>query len=122
MSGGHFEYRQHHISMIIDELQEVINNNKVEKTEEQLHNMFFFWNTKDADAYFEKYPELKLHSNYSDEVIEEFKKGLHYLKLAYIYTQRIDWVLSGDDSEENFFKRLKEELDEIKRTDNRISE
>lgn len=113
MSGGHFDYKQYQISMIIDELQEVINNNKVEKTKEQLHNMFFFYNTEDADAYFEKYPELKLHSNYSDEVIEEFKRGLHYLKLAYIYTQRIDLVVSGDESEEAFFKRLKEELKEL---------
>jgi len=118
MSGGHFDYKQYQISMIIDELQEVINNNKVEKTKEQLNDMFFFYNTEDADAYFDKYPELKQHSNYSDEIIEEFKKGLHYLKLAHIYTQRIDYLVSGDDSEENFFKRLKEEIDEIKRTDN----
>lgn len=32
-----------------------------------------------------------------------------------IYTQRIDWLLSGDDGEESFHSRLKEELDKLKK-------
>ena len=47
------------------------------------------------------------------EVLEEFKKGLEILKKAAIYTQRIDWLLSGDDGEDSFKRRLKEELDEL---------
>jgi hypothetical protein len=50
---------------------------------------------------------------YSAETIEEFKKGLLALKQAHIYTQRIDWLVSGDDGEESFHKRLKKELDEL---------
>ncbi len=111
MSGGHFDYKQHQISMIIEELEEIIDKNRVEMTEEELKKEYGFGDN--MKEYYEKYPNQKLHYNYSDKVIEEFKKGLHYLILAYIYTQRIDWLLSGDDSEENFFKRLKEALDEI---------
>ncbi len=48
--------------------------------------------------------------NMKEETIQEFKKGLDYLYKAYIYTQRIDWFLSGDDSEETFHERLKEDL------------
>ena len=33
--------------------------------------------------------------------------------MAAIYAQRIDWLLSGDDGEESFKRRLKEELDEL---------
>jgi len=33
------------------------------------------------------------------------------LRKAAIYAQRIDWLLSGDDGEESFLERLKEELD-----------
>lgn len=33
--------------------------------------------------------------------------------MASIYAQRIDWLLSGDDSEDSFKKRLKENLDEL---------
>ena len=49
------------------------------------------------------------------EVLEEFKKGLKILKKAAIYAQRIDWLLSGDDGEDSFKRRLKEELDELEK-------
>ncbi len=47
---------------------------------------------------------------YSDETFEKFEEALVTLKKAHIYTQRIDWLLSGDDGEYNFHERLKEEL------------
>lgn len=34
--------------------------------------------------------------------------------MAQIYTQRIDWLVSGDDSEDSFRERLKEDLEEYK--------
>lgn len=34
---------------------------------------------------------------------------------AAIYVQRIDWLLSDDDGEDNFHERLKEELDALKK-------
>ena len=48
-----------------------------------------------------------------EETLEEFLKGIECLKKAYIYTQRIDWLLSGDDGEETFHERLKEDLDKL---------
>ena len=51
---------------------------------------------------------------YSAEVINEFKIGLEKLKEAYVYAQRIDWLLSGDDGPETFIERLKEDLDKLK--------
>lgn len=50
---------------------------------------------------------------YSKETIKEFKKAVKYLKKAQIYAQRIDWLLSGDDGEETFHKRLKEDLEKL---------
>ena len=44
-------------------------------------------------------------------MLQEISNGLGYLTLAGIYTQRLDWLFSGDDGEDSFFKRLKEELD-----------
>ena len=62
----------------------------------------------------EEYADGKYHLEIEDaEVVEEFKKGLKILKTAAIYAQRIDWLLSGDDGEDSFKKRLKEELDEL---------
>lgn len=54
-----------------------------------------------VDAY---YPD------YTPETIQEFRNAVKILKKASIYAQRIDWLISGDDSEESFHKRLKEEL------------
>lgn len=48
---------------------------------------------------------------YTPETLEEFKKGVKALKKAKIYADRIDWLLSGDDSEKSFHKRLTKELE-----------
>ena len=47
---------------------------------------------------------------YSTKVMNKIKEALPILKKAEIYTQRIDWLISGDDSEESFLERLEEEL------------
>ena len=48
--------------------------------------------------------------NYSEETLKQFKQGLEYLKLAWIFTQRICWLLSGDDGEETFHNHLSSKL------------
>jgi len=48
-----------------------------------------------------------------EHLLTEVDNAIKYLKLARIYTQRIDWLVSGDDSPETFYKRLKEDLDEV---------
>jgi hypothetical protein len=53
---------------------------------------------------------LKNKYEYSEETIKEFKQAVDVLKVAYIYAHRIDWLLSGDDGEESFRRRLKEGL------------
>lgn len=51
--------------------------------------------------------------DYSKETIQEFQNAVQILRKAYVYTQRIDWLVSADDGEDTFHKRLKEELDKI---------
>jgi len=89
MSGGHFDYNQDRIDAVADEVEKLIADN----------------DTSIKDGWGDPVGRF-----YSDETIAEFKKGLHYLRLAQIYTQRIDWLVSGDDGEESFHERLKEEL------------
>ena len=48
-----------------------------------------------------------------DQYIEEFKKAMVCLKMAYVYAQRIDWLVSGDDGEDSFHRRLKNELEKV---------
>ena len=64
------------------------------------------------EYYKNKNGEQVWYDDYSKETLDEFRKGLDILNKAYIYAQRIDWLLSGDDGEESFHKRLKEDLEE----------
>ncbi len=108
MSGGHFDYNQYKIQEIADEVEQLIFDNGREKTPQELKQESW----RDADWY-EKYPEDLYYYKYPDEVIKKFKQGLEYLKKAAIYTQRIDWLVSGDDGEESFIERLNKDLKEL---------
>jgi hypothetical protein len=94
MSGGHFEHKQYTISYIADEVEGMILSNDDTTLDE--------WGC---------YPRGR---GFKPEVIEEFKKGLRVLREAFIYAQRIDWLVSGDDGEEGFLKRLEDELRGLK--------
>jgi hypothetical protein len=49
-------------------------------------------------------------NTYSDEVEAILKRGVHALKVAEIYADRIDCFLSGDDGENDLFRRLHDDL------------
>ena len=109
MSGGAFDYKQYNIAMIADEVEQIILNNGRPKTQEELRDES--WGRD--NSWYEKYPEDLNHYKYPDDVIEEFKKGLDILRRAQVYAQRIDWLVSGDDGEETFHERLKEDLSKL---------
>ena len=92
MSGGHFNYKQHHLLEITEDIDSAIfNNNSEEKNE---------WGDN-------------IGNRYNAETIAEFEKAVKALKLAYVYAQRIDWLLSGDDGEDSFHIRLQAQLKEL---------
>ena len=62
--------------------------------------------------------EVPWFPDYSNETLAEFRRGIAVLKRASIYAQRIDWLLSGDDGEETFNRRLKEQLGKLEETKN----
>lgn len=90
MSGGHFEYNQYRLIEIANEIEQIIINNNV-KT------------------------EFGFSYDFSEDILNEFKKAVEYLRLAEIYVQRIDWLVSGDDGDESFRRRLKEDLSELQK-------
>ena len=93
MSGGYFNYHQSQIWDIAQEIKELIDNN---------HDQ-----TLDEYGY-------QIGKEYGPKTIEQFIKAYDLLVQAYIYTQRIDWLVSDDDGEDSFHERLKEDLKEIK--------
>jgi hypothetical protein len=58
--------------------------------------------------------DYPIGQHYSKEIITEFEVGLKHLRKAIIYAQRIDWLVSGDDGEETFHERLKNDLGELR--------
>lgn len=109
MSGGHFDYLQHRFEWeIIEPIQELIANSGREKTKEELKDDYSWY----GEDRFQQHPEDKFHYKYPDDIIDEFQNAIHYLKMAQIYTQRIDWLVSGDDGEDSFRTRLKEDIEE----------
>jgi hypothetical protein len=113
MSGGAFDYNQYKIGYIADQIEHEIEKSGRPKTREELKEES--WRGSD---WYEKYPEDLNFYKYPDEVIEEFKNAVKHLRIAEIYAQRVDWLLSGDDGDESFIKRLKEDLEKLKNTDN----
>lgn len=89
MSGGHFDYKQHYIADIADEVERVIaQNDSTEKT---------------------RYGD-DVGRHYPPEIIAAFCEGVRTMRRAAVYAQRIDWLLSADDGPEQFFARLAEDL------------
>jgi hypothetical protein len=93
MSGGHFSYKQYEISYMADEIEHIITVNDCEDLDE--------WNQRKGRGY-------------EPEVVERLKEAAKALRQAFIYAQRVDWLLSCDDSPEYFLKRLDDELRSLK--------
>lgn len=51
----------------------------------------------------------------SDETINAMKEAYRQMRIAEIYATRVDRMMSGDDSEESFHERIKEDLAEFER-------
>ena len=92
MSGGHFQHKQWEIGNIADEVEQLIITNDSEELDR--------WGDRKG-------------CHFNPETIEEFKKGLILLRQAYVYAQRIDWLVSGDDGEDSFHSRLKNDLEKL---------
>lgn len=106
MSGGFFSYSQFHIEQIADSIESELNTQGKQKPKEEL------WNRKE---FYEEYSEEKFYPTYPKEIQREMKNAIKFLRIAHVYAQRVDWFLSGDDGEESFIERLKEDLDALKK-------
>ena len=97
MSGGHFNYKQYEIEQIAEEVEQLILDN----------------DSNDLDEY-----GYTKGTHFNKDTINEFRIGLEYLRKAYVYAQRIDWLVSADDGEDSFHIRLKRELEKLNGKEN----
>lgn len=83
MSGGHFNYSYHHLAQFCDQLESDIRNN----------------HKKDQWGYAH---------NFREDVIYELNVILSKAKELTKLMKHVEWLYSGDDSEETFLKNIKE--------------
>jgi len=105
MSGGHFDYAQYRIRDIAESVLELIekNGNKIEQ--DRLEYLRY------GDEYYYEYPE---------DIIDHFKEAYKALRIAEVYAQRIDWLVSGDDGEDSFRRRLVIDFDDLSQDIKRV--
>jgi hypothetical protein len=108
MSGGHWDYLQHRLTYVVEDINEMIDKNGKAKTDDEMEAEPWL-----GPNWYEKYPKDKFHYKYPDEIIEEFKRGARIIAEAEVYMQRIDWLWSGDDGNESFLRRLKDDLQKL---------
>ena len=82
MSGGYFDYRNYEINNWIHQIEHEIKNNDIPNE----------WNHC---------------NNFSQKTLDKFTETVKLLKRAEFLLHQIDYLLSGDTSEETFWKQLK---------------
>ena len=105
MSGGFFNYKQWHTDNIACEIeQEVIKSGKPIPPSK--------WDYCERQEYKETHKQ-PMNYAYSESTLRRMEEAVYALKRAAIYAQRTDYLLCGDDGEENFEERLSKELAEL---------
>jgi hypothetical protein len=96
MSGGYFDYRQYELKEWADDILRIVKRNEkllaVPKGSAPP-----VW----ADGNYSEYTELEL---------EKLKEAVYYLNKAYIYAERADRLICGDDTGKCFLERLEFDL------------
>lgn len=89
MSGGYFNYDQWRLENMADQIDRLIENSD----DETLNDY-----------------SCTRGRGYSPETIARFQETRAALMRAAKMAHRVDWLLSGDDSEESFHRRWDEEI------------
>jgi hypothetical protein len=92
MSGGHFQYDQYKIGKIADDIEEMIIKNDSDE--------------KDRWGDYVGY-------HFTPETIAKFKEAVATLRKAAIMAQRVDWLVSGDDGEDSFYRRWVDDMTKL---------
>ena len=93
MSGGHFDYKDYNLQYIADDIEHIIESNNDNRPDD--------WGGT-------------VGRHYEEATLERLRDAVRYLKIAQIYTHRTDYLLSGDDGEDYFHKRLEREIEGLK--------
>lgn len=115
MSSGHFDYKQFVIDDIADSIEDYLYGHETDDCELQ---DYITGNPNDDDEeaeYVLTHRHTRPNRNgYRFQTLQQMKRAVKSLRKAAVYAQRIDWLLSGGDSEESFMARLISDLKAVK--------
>ena len=112
MSGGALDYSFIHINETVRRIQE-----EIEKLEAMIHR-------GDTGGYrisqyhknrFPERAEFQSEESLAKAVLQVYRNAVECLTKASMYSQRIEWMLSGDDGPEELVLRVEEELNQEKK-------
>ena len=106
MSGGRFDYIQYRVNDVADEIEKELALQGKPIPEDEL------WASKE---YYEKNPQEKFYPVLRGDIAQKMKDAIMAIRLASIYIHRMDWHLSGDDGEDSFIERLREDIEELEK-------
>lgn len=114
MSGGSLNYLSSRIDDACDKIEEHINGVSIDECDVNYYCEENGLEKEDAD-YIRKHLHTKPNPyEYSNSTLEELRNALDVLRKASIYAHRVEYLFSGDDGEESFHERLREDLKKLR--------
>lgn len=109
MSGGFYDYKQLQIRELWMEMQNQLNRQGKPKLKHELTL---------SEDFYDDYPEGTIHPKFSEGVQAIMKDAIKYLKIAEVFTNRLDQFFSEHDSDEDvLFQKLEKDIEELNLTD-----
>jgi hypothetical protein len=96
MRGGYWDYEYRDVNDAVWDIEKLIETNH--------------------DKTLDQHGDLK-GRHFSDEVLSRLREAVAVMRVAAVYWERIDYLLSFDDTEERFLRRLAKELADAGQSD-----
>ena len=109
MSGGRFDFKQHIVKDLIEDMKDILNQLDREPVEVEIGK-------EDIDETISLRPYIKEKEKFKKEI----EKNIELLQTSSIYMERLDRFLNGDESEEDFYKNIKENMLNKEESNNHI--
>lgn len=90
MSGGAWDYKQYHIADIAERIEEYINGRELDEVEVESYISDHCFEDEEIDYIRKHNRTIPNQYWYSEETINELRKGIECLHKAFVYAHHID--------------------------------
>ncbi len=83
---------------------------------DQIESLIYHNGSKEKNEYGDN-----KYASYEGDTIQAFMLAVVKLREAFIFAQRIDWLICGDDDESTFHRRLRSDLEKLEKAERVVS-